>query len=360
MKAAVCYEFGKPQVIEDIQIDPPGKGEVKVKLAATAICHSDIHMIKGELFGNPPIVAGHESAGYVEKVGEGVTRVKSGDPVIVSLLTSCGKCYYCNIGMPHLCLDTSGFTKKSPLHNEKGQSLMQGCGVAGFAESVVVGECQVVPISKNIPLTSACLLGCGVITGFGAVVNRAQVKALSSVAVIGVGGVGINSIQAAAISGAYPVIAVDVSDAKLQSAMEFGATHLVNSAKEDPVKAVQMLTNGRGADYVFVAVGNVAATKQGVFMASKRGMIVGIGLSSPAKSMDFSPMELISSERVLTGAYMGSTNLITDIPKLIDLYLAGNLKLDELVTKQYKLEQINEAIEAVEKGKAIRNVIVFD
>jgi Zn-dependent alcohol dehydrogenase len=359
MKAAVCYEYGKPLVVEEVNLDPPRKGELKVRLAATAICHTDIHLIRGEFPMKLPVVAGHESAGYVEEVGEGVTRVKPGDAVVISLLSSCGKCYHCNIGLPHLCDDISGFTKKSPLHNKKGQELAQGLGVAGFAEYAVVNESQVVAISKEIPLASAALLGCGAITGFGAVVNRARVKPLSSVVVIGVGGVGINAVQGAAFSGAFPLIAVDVSDTKLQDAKKFGATHLVNAKKEDPVKAVQQLTNGRGAEYVFVAVGNVAAVQQGVAMSSKRGMIVAIGLPPAQQALDISLPGFIATEKTLTGAYMGSTKLTTDIPKLIAAYSAGVLKLDEQITGRYQLHQINEAIESVERGEAIRNVIVF-
>jgi S-(hydroxymethyl)glutathione dehydrogenase / alcohol dehydrogenase len=300
MKAAICYEFGKPLVMEDVELDPPSKGEVKIRLAATAICHSDIHAIRGELGPSLPTVVGHESAGFVEEVGEGVTRVKPGDAVVVSLLSSCGKCDHCVRGLPHLCDDKSGFKKPSPLKNKQGQRLNHGFGVSGFAEYVIVSESQVVPVPEEIPLDRAALLGCGVITGFGAVINRAQVKATSSVVVIGVGGVGLNSVQGAAISGAYPIIAVDVSDAKLEDARVFGATHTVNSRKEDAVKAVQQLTNNKGADFVFVAVGNIDAIRQGIAMSTKRGMTVAIGLPPAQQLLSFSPLEFIATEKILT------------------------------------------------------------
>ncbi len=359
MKAAVCYDFGKPLVIEDVELDPPARGEVQIKLAATAICHTDIHTIRGELGPNLPIVAGHESAGYVAAVGEGVTKVKPGDAVIASLLAPCGKCYHCSMGLPHLCDDTSGFFKPSPLRNRRGERLNQGFKVAGFAESIVVGETQVVPVPGGVPLDRAALLSCGVITGFGAVIKRARVKALSSVVIIGVGGVGLNSVQGALLAGAYPIIAVDVSDAKLASARIFGATHTINLKTGDAVKAVQQLTGGRGADYVFVAVGNIDAVKKGIEIAAKRGTIVVIGLPPAQQLLDFSLPGFIATEKTITGGFMGSTNLAIDIPKLADLYLAGKLKLDELISGRYPLERINEAIQETVDGQALRNVITF-
>jgi len=356
MKAAVCYEFGKPLVIEDINIDPPGKGQVKVRLAATAVCHSDIHAIRGELPGETPIVAGHESSGYIEEVGEGVKGVKAGDPVVVSLITSCGECYYCRIGLPHLCETQFPGT---PLSNKKGQRLSNFVRVASFAEYTVVDRSQVVKIPENMPMDRAALLACGVITGFGSVVSRAQVKALSSVVVIGTGGVGLNSIQGAAFAGAYPVIAVDVLDTKLEAAKKFGATHTVNARETDPIEAVKKLTAGRGADYVFVTVGNAAAVQQGVRMTGKRGSTVIVGLPPAKDLITFSPFEFIGTEKILTGSMMGSTNLQVHIPQLVALYQAGKLKLDELITAHFTLDQINEAIEAVEQGKALRNIIMF-
>ena len=219
MKAAVCYEFGKPLVVEDIDIDPPQKGEVKVRLAATAICHSDIHIIRGERGGDVPFVAGHESSGYVDEVGENVTSVKPGDAVIVSLVASCGRCFYCRCGLPHLCEAKWPLDTESRLRNRQGQRIIQKLKVAGFAEYIIVDESQVVPVPPEIPLDRAALLACGVITGFGAVVNRAQVPPHSSVVVVGTGGVGLNSIQGAAFCGAVPVIAVDMVDNKLQAAL---------------------------------------------------------------------------------------------------------------------------------------------
>lgn len=359
MKAAVCYEFGKPLVIEDVNLEPPQKGQVKVKLAATAVCHSDIHALRGELPGVLPIVAGHESSGYVEEVGEGVISVKPGDPVVVSLISSCGECLYCRTGFPHLCETQMPLAKNSPLTNKNGQRLTNLFRTATLAEYSVIDKSQVVKIPPEMPMDRAALLGCGVITGFGSVLNRAQVKPLSSVVVIGIGGVGLNSVQGAAFSGAYPVIAVDVLDSKLKAAMDFGATHTVNAKQGDPIEEVKKLTSGRGADYVFITVGNCAAISQGVQMCARRGTTVVIGLPSVKDSLTLPPFDFIGPEKVLTGSFMGSTNLQVDIPKLVTLYQAGKLKLDELITKRYPLEQVNEAIEAVERGEALRNVIMI-
>jgi Zn-dependent alcohol dehydrogenase len=360
MKAAVCYEFGKPLVVEDLELAPPGKGEVRVRLAATAICHSDIHDMKGELPGPVPFVGGHESAGYIDKVGPGVMSVKAGDPVIVSLLLSCGTCYYCISGLPHLCQAKFAPPKEVRLRNKKGQPIAQKAGVAGFAQYVLVDESQVVKVPEDMPLDRAALLSCGVTTGFGAVVNRMKVRPFQSVVVMGAGGVGVNAIQGAAHSGAYPIIAVDVLDEKMKTAMQFGATHSVNAKSPDAVEAVKKLTSGRGADYVFVTVGSIAAIGQGFAMSGPRGTTVLIGLPNFKETYCFSPLELIPTEKTLTGGVMGAANLKVDIPALVTLYQTGRLKLDELITGRYPLERINEAIRSTEKGEALRNVIMFE
>ena len=360
MKAAICYETGKPLVVEEVELVPPGKGEVRVRLAATAVCHSDVHDIKGELPGQVPFVPGHESAGYIDEVGPDVISVKAGDPVVATLLSSCGKCYFCVTGLPHLCEGRFSQTPPVRIRNKQGQPIVQKGGVAGFAEYVLVNESQVMKIPDDVPLDRAALLSCGVITGFGAVVNRAQVKPFKSVVVMGTGGVGINAIQGAAYVGAYPVIAVDVLDEKMKTAMEFGATHMVNATRDGAVDAVRKLTSGRGADYVFITVGSVAAIRQGISMAGPRGNTVVIGLPPVKDMLTIMPLEIIGTEKQISGGYMGSTNLKVDIPHLITLYQTGRLKLDEIITARYPLERINEAIESTEKGEALRNVIMFE
>lgn len=361
MKAAVCYEFNKPMVIEDLDIDPPKKGEVKIRLSATAICHSDISVLKGDFPDTLPSVGGHESAGHVEEVGEGVTTVKPGDPVVVSLLRSCKQCKYCVIGRPYLCSGKFALDTESRIHNKRGQRV--GCGgrVGGFAEYCVVHETQAVPIPPDMPMDRACLLACAVLAGFMGVINSAQVKAMDSVAIIGCGGVGLNAIQGAAYSGAYPIIAIDVLDSKLEAARAFGATHTINAKQNEVVKTVQDLTSGQGVDWVFVTVGSGAAMTQGVQMSSLYGTTMAIGLPPKTETISVSAFDLaILKERTIKAAFMGSPRSSVDIPRLVNLYKVGRLKLDELITGRYSLAQINKAAEEMESGKALRNVIVFD
>jgi S-(hydroxymethyl)glutathione dehydrogenase/alcohol dehydrogenase len=360
MKAAVCYELGKPLVIEDVTLAEPGGGDVKIRLAATAMCHSDIHDWRGEMLGPTPFIGGHESAGYVDKVGKGVTSVKAGDSVVVSLLASCGKCYYCITGLPHLCEHRYDPPAEPRVKNKKGQPLQVKGNIGGFAEYVVVDESQVVKVPANMPLDRAALLACGVTTGFGGVVKRARVAAFQSVVVIGAGGVGINAIQGAAYVGAYPVIAVDVLDAKLKMAIDFGATHTVNANNQKAADEVRELTSGRGADFVFVTVGSINAIKQGMSFTGQRGTTVLIGLPNVKEQLSFVPLEIIPTEKNLIGGFMGATNLKVDIPDLVMLYRTGKLKLDELITGRYPLERINEVMALTEKGEGLRNVIMFD
>ncbi len=372
MKAALCYEFKKPLIIEDVTLDPPLENEVKIRIAATAICHSDIHSFNGE-HGNSglPAIGGHEISGYIDEVGEGVTYVKPGDHVVVSLARAgCGKCYYCTIGLPHMCQKNSAKPRKAGKEfslslpgryvNKGGMRPFQMAGsIAGFAEYTTVSEDNIVKIPDDVPMDSAALLGCGVISGYGAVVNKAKVQPLSSVIVMGAGGVGLNIIQGAVISGACPIIAVDILDKKLEAARFFGATHTINAkTNPDPVATAWELTSGRGADYVFVATAGLSVLRQGFDMSAKNGMSVIIGHSTKEYLSIFEPVEFISG-RMLTGCGMGQARLRMDIPRLVDLYKSGRIKLDELISGRYPLENINEAIASSEKGEALRNVIVF-
>lgn len=360
MKAAVCYEFGKPLVIEDLEVRAPGPGEVKVKCAATAICHSDIHLVKGELPFGAPVVGGHETAGFVEEVGEGVTGFQKGDRVLASLLISCGECRMCTTGLPSLCEYPWERGAASPYKNKDGQAIDQGFLIGSFAEYTIVHKSQLVKLPDEMPLDRASLLACGVITGFGAVVWRAKVELGSSVVVVGVGGVGLNAVQGASLVSAYPIIAVDVNDDKLEAAKEFGATHTINSTKVDAIQTVREMTGGRGADHVFVTVGSPKAMEQSIPMSAPRGLTTWVGIPKVTDMVPVSPFALFREERAVQGCWMGSTNLKNDVPKLVNLYLAGKLKLDELITKRYPLEEIDEAMAAVERGEALRNVIMFD
>jgi S-(hydroxymethyl)glutathione dehydrogenase/alcohol dehydrogenase len=360
MKAAVCYEFGKPLVIEEIDILPPQKGEVKVRIAAAAICHSDVHLIRGEWGGRTPVVAGHEAAGIVEEVGENVTITKPGDRVVVSLLRSCGRCFYCTTGSPYMCEGEFALDTESRLRNKRGEPIRQGSRTAAFAEYVIVEQSQAVPVPDEIPLDRAALLACGVITGVGAVLNTAKVEFGSSVVVIGVGGVGLNAIQGAVLAGAYPIIAVDLLDKKLAAAKSFGATDTINvSQQKASERVVRKLTAGRGADYVFVTVGSAAAVDLGFKMIGRQGTEVIVGIPQSGSKVSFPVSHFVGGERKVMGSAMGSSRLSVDVLRLVELYKRGRLKLDELITARYPLEQINEAVEIMEKGEALRNVIIF-
>ena len=358
MKAAVCYEFGKLLVIEEVTLDAPKANEVRVKIAATGICHSDLHLIGGEWGGTVPVIAGHESAGVVLEAGPGVTQFLPGDRVLVTLIRSCGRCFYCMQGMPHRCETVFPLDRESRLHDKSGVALRQGIRTASFAEEVVVHESQLVKFGDDIPMDVAALMACGVITGVGAVLNTAQIKAGSSVVVIGTGGVGLNSVQAARIAGAYPIIAIDLLDNKLETAHQFGATHSVNPRTQDPIAFVKSLTGGRGADYVFVTVGNAKASEQAFAMLRRRGLQVIVGIPEAGVTASF-PVGAFVEERTITGSTMGSTRLSVDVPRLFDLYRNKQLLLDELISRRIPLEQINEAIAHTHSGAAIRNVIMF-
>jgi S-(hydroxymethyl)glutathione dehydrogenase/alcohol dehydrogenase len=359
MKAAVLYEAGKPLVVEEVDIDPPGPGEVKVRLAAAAICHSDLHFIGGDMPAKLPGVAGHECSGYVDEIGEGVTSVKVGDHVVMAPISGgCGHCVNCMLGYRNHC---QNMPHPAPHHHtKKGEDIAPLAGpVGGFGEYTVVWEYQCAKVPDDMPMDRAALLGCAVITGFGAVINRAQVKPFDSVAVFGIGGVGVNTVQGAIFSGAHPVIGVDILDSKLKIAKTFGATDTVNSAKvEDPVQAIKDITDGRGVDYSFIMTPSIEAVRQGLSVLGPRGMeiIVGIAMGDMSK---FMAMEFIS-EKMLTGSMMGSTRLQLDVLRYANLYKAGRLKLDESITGRYPLEKINDAIASSMAGEALRNVIVFD
>ncbi|GAB4422510.1 MAG: Zn-dependent alcohol dehydrogenase [Anaerolineae bacterium] len=358
MKAAICYEFGKPLVIEEVTLDPPQAGEVKVKLAACAICHSDIHYMDGAWGGILPAIYGHEAAGVVTDVGPGVTITQPGDEVVVTLIRSCGRCFFCAQGQPHMCEATFPLNRETRLHTQSGQPIHQGVRTAAFAEFVVVHESQVVPV-REMPLDCASLLACGVITGLGAVTNTAQVPAGSSVVVVGAGGVGLNSVQGAWLSGAQPIIAIDLVDSKLAAAKDFGATHVINPATDNPKELVRSLTQNRGADYVFVTVGSVRAMEDGLGLLRRGGTLVIVGMSAVGDKLTLEAVDFADAGQHMMGSKMGSTRLQVDVPKLVELYRHGRLKLDELITARYPLEQINEAIAAVKRGEALRNVIVF-
>ena len=364
MKAAVCYELGKPLVVEDVVLDPPKTGEVRVQIGAVAICHSDVHLIRGDWAGwtstPPPVVAGHEAAGVVSEVGVGVTRVRVGDRVVVSLLRACGSCIPCLTGQAFLCRGRFALATERRLHSRSGRPIYTGIDVGGFAEAVVVDQSQLVPVPEDVGLDRACLLACGVITGIGAVLNTAALTPGSSAVVIGAGGVGVNAIQGAALAGAAPIVAVDIVPGKLPLARRFGATHAIDGRQEDVAGRIRELTAGRGADYAFVTVGSPAAVSQALSLTRRGGTVVLVGMPPAGATAPIPVGDFAYNGLRLLGSNMGSTRLGVDVPRLVARYREGRLMLDELITARYPLEQINEAIVAMEGGAALRNVVVLD
>jgi Zn-dependent alcohol dehydrogenase len=363
IRAAVCYDYDKPLVMEEVILEPPGKGEVTIRCAATSICHSDIHMIKGE--HGPcqlPAVAGHETAGFVEEVGEGVTYVKPGDLVVYTLIpAACGHCYYCSIGEHNQCQKNQIVTR-SPgrLRTMDGQRIYQWYGtMATFAEYATGLETNLVKIPADTPVDRAALLSCGVIAGYGAVVNRARVKPNHSVVVMGCGGVGLNAVQGALFIGAYPIIAVDTNDNKLELASRLGATFTVNPDREqDIVKKVTELNDGRAADYIIVAVAGIETLRQAFLVSSRNGTTVIVGHGYGEEMCQWMPVEFCQG-KVLTGSAMGAVRPRIEIPRLLELYNCGRYKLDELISGHYSFDNLQDALTSMEQGEAIRNVIMF-
>ncbi|MFN0154453.1 MAG: Zn-dependent alcohol dehydrogenase [Gaiella sp.] len=359
MKAAVCRAFGAPLVVEDVELAAPGPGEVRVRMGATAICHSDITYADGGWGGVLPAVYGHEGAGTVEVVGPGVACLAPGQRVVVTLVRSCGACHGCVLGMPVVCETRFPLDERSPLRDAAGEPLVHGLRTAAFAEYTVVHESQVVAVADDIGFDVAALLACGVITGFGAVTNTARIPAGSNVVVIGTGGVGLNAVQGARVNGAATIVAVDLSAAKLEAALRFGATHAVDSSQEDVGEKVRSVTGGRGADYVFVTVGAKAAFDQSYALLARMGAVVLVGMPPTGVLSGIDPATLADNSNRILGSKMGSARISVDIPYLVSLYRQGHLLLDELISARYPLEEINEAIAAVKRGDALRNVIVF-
>ena len=360
MKAAVCYEYGKPLVIDELELAPPQAGEVKVKIAACAVCHSDITYADGGWGGRPPQVFGHEAAGTVQGIGRGVHSVKIGDRVLVTLLRSCGHCGSCENGRLNVCETRFPLDREPRMHNGEGTVIKQGLRTGAFAEYSVVDQSQLAVIPADLPFDVASLLSCGVITGFGAVVNTARLPAAARTGVIGCGGVGLNAVQGAAFAGAFPLVAIDVVDDKLETAKAFGATHCINSAKTDARESVRAITGKRGLEYVFTAVGNPRAIEQGLALLAPAGTLTIVGMPPTGDLVSFDATDLANADQRILGSKMGSTRLRVDIPRLVALYQNGRLKLDQLISNRYPLEDINQAIDDVRRERVLRNVIVFE
>ena len=364
MKAALLTEFNTPFQIETVDVQPPKAGEVLVKMAASGVCHSDWHVVEGLSYFPLPIVCGHEGAGIVEAVGEGVASVQPGDHATLSFRANCGDCYYCQREKPNLCevytpILRSGLMKDGTSRlSWNGQPLYIMTGLGCFAEYVVIPEEACVPVRRDVPLEIAALVGCAVSTGVGAAIFTADVRPGESVAVYGAGGVGLNIIMGAAMSGADPIIAVDANSTKMEIAREFGATHTLYS-DETTVGQIQTLTGGRGADHVFESVGLQKLQELGLEATRPGGTLTLVGLTPVGSGTNLPGAVITRSERVIRGSFYGSVLPQRDFPMFLDLYSSGKLKLDELVTRRYRLDEINEAYQDMLTGEVARGVIVF-
>ena len=355
IKAAVCHAFGAPLTVETVNLAAPNRDEVEVTLKACAICHSDVTYIGGGWGGTLPAVYGHEAAGHITAIGDGVRGLRLGDPVVVTLIRSCGSCPSCAGGRPVACESDMA---SGPLTLADGRPLHQAMNTGGFAEKVVVSQSQVVKLSDTISMEAASLLACGVITGIGAVVNAAQLRAGQDVVVIGAGGVGLNAIQGARIAGARRIVAVDTTPEKLSIAREFGATDGVLATIEKPWRAAKEAL-GRGADAVFVTVGAIPAYDQAPQYLANGGKVIMVGMPHSGAMSTYEPVMLAATGQGMIGSKMGDVVIARDIPWMVDLYEQGRLKLDELISGRWRLDQINEAIADTKTGSAKRNVIVF-
>ncbi len=367
-KAAVIYEANKPLVVEEIEVADPKAGEVRVKMSYAGLCHSDLHIMHGDLpVGMMPMALGHEGAGVVESVGPGVTRIKTGDHVVLTFIPSCGKCRWCVSGMTQLC-DLGAGILAGPqvdgtyrMTNKDGQDVGQMCMISTFSEYSVVSQDSVCVVDPSYSLDIACLVGCGVATGFGAAVNRARVTPGSSVLVFGIGGIGVNAVQGAKASNATTIIAVDTNDWKLEKAMEFGATHTINPNKEDVVQKVMEITNGTGVDFSFEAIATQETIGVAYNATGKGGTLVVIGLTpATAETMPISPLNLVLFQKAVMGTLYGTSNPQTEIPKLLNMNKHGQIKLKELITNTYTLDQVNEGYDDLIAGKNLRGVIKFN
>ena len=359
MRAAVCRSFGAPLTVEDVSIRSPADHEVLVRVAACAVCHSDVAYIDGDWGGILPAVYGHEAAGIVQDVGAGADggTLAAGDHVVVTLIRSCGQCSKCLRGQPALC-DGLPAADDTVLTSSTGEPVHQAMRSGAFAELVTVDASQVVAIPGNISLESASLLACGVITGVGAVLNTARVEPGSTVAVLGTGGVGLNCVQGAALAGAGEVIAVDLVASKLAVARLFGATQTVDASRRDPEAAVREITDGRGVDYVFVAAGVGRLIESGARMLARGGTLVIVGIPATGTSISLDPVAIADGSLRVLGSKMGASRPHEDIPRLVELYQSGRLKLDELISERFELERVNEAIDAARRGEQLRPVVL--
>src|SRR3954469_135742 len=366
-KAAVMTGIDQPlEIRNDVDVESPHAGEVKIRMGASGVCHSDLSMQNGTIMAMPPIVLGHEGAGVVEEVGDGVTNVKPGDHVIISWVPQCGECFFCQKDQGYLCeqanmaMATGGLLDGTTRLKSGDQALMQMASSGTFSEVTIVPSIGVVKIPDDIDMKVAALIGCGVLTGVGAAMNTADIKKGDTVAVIGCGGVGLNVIQGARIKGAGEIIAIDMNETKLQMAKEFGATATINASQGDPVSQVMSMTEERGADVAFEVIGLGPTIDQCITMTRRGGQAVLVGVPKMDAMVTLPAFfGIVLAEKTIKGCWYGSSNVQQDVPKLIDLYKKGDLKLDELISREISLDEVNEAFDAMKTGEVARSVIVY-
>ena len=363
MQAAVFRKVHEPLTIESVDVDKPWGREVLVRTAATGVCHSDLHVVDGigRFALDRPIVLGHEGSGVVEAVGPDVTTVRPGDHVVACMSGFCGSCPQCLDGHPNLC--TGGIVTRpdagTPRLSQNGNPFRQFIGISSYAERMLLHENSIVKIDPELPLDRAALVGCGVLTGVGAALRSSGLQAGQTVAVFGCGGVGLSIVQGARIGGARQIIGVDMFDGKLEIAKRVGATHVVNTTQDDPVKAVRALTRGAGVDHAFEAVGNSKLVRQAIESLAIRGTATIVGVMPPDAMIEF-PWMAIRPECKVQTSRMGSNRFRIDIPLYLEFYRQGRLLLDEMVTRRGRLEDINEAFRAMKAGEVARSVLTFN
>ncbi|MGZ5032965.1 MAG: zinc-dependent alcohol dehydrogenase family protein [Usitatibacter sp.] len=364
MGAAMPYAKSKPLTIEELELRPPGPGEVLVRMGAAGLCHSDLSVINGDRPRPTPMALGHEAAGVIEELGAGVSDLKKGDHVVLVFIPSCGHCNPCAEGRPALCepgaaANTAGtlLTGERRLFKD-GKPINHHMGCSAFAQAAVVSRHSIVKVDPDLPLEEAALFGCAVLTGVGAVVNTAQVRVGSTVAVVGLGGVGLASVLGAVAAGARAIVAVDLSDDKLALARKLGATHTFNAADADVVEKVKQATRG-GVDYAIEMAGSVRAFDTAYRITRRGGTTVTAGLPPPTATWAMPSTNLVAEERTIKGSYIGTCVPSRDLPRYIDLYMQGKLPVDKLMSGKLKLEQINEGFDLLHEGKAVRQVLTF-
>ncbi len=364
MKAAVLYKPNTPLEIQELEQDPPRAGEVLVRIGAAGVCASDHHIMTGNAAFPLPSVLGHEGAGTVEAVGEGVTSVKPGDRCILSFVSNCGHCGMCLSGHPQLC-DTNQatgsrqFDGSARLRDSAGVEILQMAKLGVFAEKIVAPAQACFPMPDAVPMDVAALMGCSVATGLGGIVHQPGVEPGMTVAVFGCGGVGLNTIQGARLVNASRIIAVDIYDHKLEFTKSFGATDLVNARQVDPVAAVRELTGG-GVDFAFDTFGSGETSRQAIESLGKNGAAVIIGLAPMEDRAQIDLVDLVRKQKHLVGSYYGSGSPHQTFGRLVDLYLNGRIDVDGIIQRRYPLDQINEGFDALERGENGRGVIVFE